>query len=311
MIKQIASLANLRAALNHCRSGKRESQGYQKFLLHLPGNVLAIRDELLSNTYKWSPYRAFNVCDPKKREILAAPFRDRIVHQAIHQIIGPRIHGVIPQNSFACRPGMGNRQAALTLLAILNKLGATRFAIKLDVSRYFFSINHQILLTMLDRVLAAPPLMPLLRSLLNSHDAFAREGVGIPIGNVTSQSFANLYLSDIDRLAAAQDHLHYIRYMDDMVIVGREKGAVKDFAQEVRNYVTSHLALQIPSHKCMPLGADPIPFLGYVIDHQSYRPLRRNERRHQRRVRSLHKQQARASRIAMLQTSFTAWSRLC
>ena len=311
MIDLIASLANLTAALRHCRRGKRQSQGYQKFLLNMPTNLLEIREQLLTDTYTWCPYRAFMVCDPKKREVLAAPFRDRIVHQAIHQVIGPRIHGAIPSNSYACRPGMGNRHAALKLLSILKDLGPERYCVKLDVSQYFFSIHHQILLTMLDDVLAAPTLVPLLRSLLASHGAFAKKGVGIPIGNVTSQSFANLYLSPIDRLAAMRPDLSYIRYMDDMVILGREKNAVRDFAGTIREHVASHLRLQIPSHKCMPLGADPVPFLGFVIDHDGYRPLRRNQRRHHRRIKTLRRQDARESRVAMSETSFTAWSQLC
>lgn len=99
MIDLIASLANLTAALRHCRRGKRQSQGYQKFLLNMPTNILEIREQLLTDTYTWCPYRAFMVCDPKKREVLAAPFRDRIVHQAIQQVIGPRIHAAIPTNS--------------------------------------------------------------------------------------------------------------------------------------------------------------------------------------------------------------------
>lgn len=311
MIDTIASLANLSAALRHCRRGKRRSQGYQKFLLQMPAKLLEIREQLLTHTYKWCSYRAFFVCDPKKREVLAAPFKDRIVHQAIHQIIGPIIHAAIPANSYACRPDMGNRHAALKLLAILKQLGPERYCIKLDVSQYFFSINHQILLAMLRDVLAAPPLMPLMLSLLRSHADFAQKGVGIPIGNVTSQSFANLYLSPIDRLAAARPDLHYIRYMDDMVIVGPDKAAVRDFAAKVREITASQLKLQIPPHKCMPLGADAIPFLGFVIDHLSYRPLRRNDRRHQRRIHTLRRKGARDSRVAMAETSFTAWSRLC
>lgn len=311
MIDTVASLANLRAALHHCRRGKRRSQGYQKFLLHMPTNLLEIRDQLLTHTYTWCPYRAFLVCDPKKREVLAAPFRDRIIHQAIHQVIGPRIHAAIPPNSYACRPGMGNRHAALKLLSILKDLGPERYCVKLDVSQYFFSIHHQILLKMLEDVLAAPTLIPLLQSLLQSHAAFAHKGVGIPIGNVTSQSFANLYLSPIDRLAAARSDVSYIRYMDDMVIIGRDKRAVRDFAATIREHVTSSLKLQIPPHKSMPLGADPVPFLGFVIDHQGYRPLRRNERRHHRRMKALRRKDARESRIAMSETSFTAWSHLC
>lgn len=277
----------------------------------MPDNLLAIRQALLTNSYQWSCYRSFFVCDPKKREILAAPFKDRIVHQAIHQIIGKKIQDVIPGNSYACLPGMGNRHAAMKMLQILKELGPNRHCIKLDVSQYFFSINHKILLRMLDEVLAAPSLYPLLESLLRSHEPFSLKGVGIPIGNVTSQSFANLYLSPIDRIAAEQSDLFYIRYMDDMVVAGREKKRVRHFAAMVRERVHSDLQLTIPYHKCCALGSDPVPFLGYVMDHNGYRPLSRNKRRHKRRITRCLRKGVRESLVAMKETSFAAWARLC
>lgn len=119
LIDEIASFSNLSRSLAHCRRGKKLSQGYQKFLLDLPDALHRMHGELLRDEYRWQPYRKFFVCDPKKRAILAAPFRDRIVHQAICQVIGETINTTIPKNSYACRQSMGNRHAAEAMLQIL------------------------------------------------------------------------------------------------------------------------------------------------------------------------------------------------
>ena len=187
--------------------------GYQKFLLELPDALFIMQRQLREGTFTWHDYRKIIVCDPKIREILAAPFRDRIVHQSICQVIGPTIEASIPKNSFACRQGMGNRRAAECLAKTLKSLGPDRYALKLDVKQYFASIRHDILFPMITSLLPDRSADRLLLSLLQSHKEYALAGRGIPIGNVSSQAFANLFLSPLDRLGAEDQEVFYIRYM--------------------------------------------------------------------------------------------------
>jgi hypothetical protein len=245
------------------------------------------------------------------RKILAAPFRDRIVHQAIYQVLGQTINAAIPLNSYACRQGMGNRNAALALLQCLGKMGERRYVIKLDVSQYFASIYHPVLLNMVTQLFADRSADLLIKSLLASHPPYGAAGRGIPIGNVTSQCFANLYLSPIDRLALGAKDIFYIRYMDDMVICAASKKAARAFTAQVLEEVRTELSLTIPFHKIVPLANDPVPFLGFLLDHKDYRPLSRNLRRERRRLKRLDKIGARPSFVAKVETSFEAWSHLC
>ena len=273
----------------------------------MPSSILEIREELLAGTCRWLPYRTFTVCDPKRRLILAAPFRDRIVHQAIYQVLGPTLDALIPHNSFACRKGMGNHAAAQSLADILKKLGPDRWTIKLDVRQYFLSIDHKTLMTMLGPYMETPEVTALVRSLLASHPEYGMLERGLPIGNVSSQSFANLDLSPVDRLGASIDGVDYIRYMDDMVITGHHRKAVYSLAAEIRAMVHETLKLSIPYHKVVHLGSDPVPFLGYVIDHHGSRPLARNLRRHRRQIAAMQKAGVKESTLAKAEASFSAW----
>ncbi len=281
--------------------------GYQKFLLDLPDALFIIQKQLRDGSFAWHDYRKIIVCDPKRREILAAPFRDRIVHQAICQVIGPAIDAAIPGNSFACRKGMGNRRAAESLAGILQALGPERYALKLDVRQYFASIRHDLLFQMVSGLLPDRSADGLLQSLLKSHRDYAGKGRGIPIGNVSSQAFANLFLSPLDHLAAADPEVFYVRYMDDMVLCGQNKESVRRLERNILDMAHDNLDLEIPYNKRIQLGQNPVPFLGYVLDHAGYRILARNRRRFRNRLRTLAMKGLRESSLAQIEASYRAW----
>jgi hypothetical protein len=197
------------------------------------------------------------VKDPKRRIILAAPFIDRVVHTAIHQVIAPIIEQHLSAATYACRQKMGNRAAAQTLLAHLQSLGSERFVVKLDIANYFASIPHRQLLERLLPLLPDCSCQQLLVTLLRSHPEHSHSGIGIPIGNLTSQLFANFYLASADQIALTNlgKQGFYIRYMDDMVIGGRNKGVVLDCASAIILQFESELSLRLPCHKRVPLGA--------------------------------------------------------
>ena len=266
---------------------------------------------MLLAEWPWQPYHQFVVCDPKRRTIYAAPFRDRVVHHAIHQVIAPIIDALIPRNSWACRRGMGSRGAAAALAIRLNELGKNRYVVKLDVRSYFTSIDHSILYGMINAALTDSSLNSLLASLLGSHPEYRRVGKGIPLGNLTSQLFANYYLHAVDRLGLEHSaEVFYVRYMDDIVLAGRSKKAVLDLKDDIVTFAKDHLLLTIPIQKTVHLASDPVPFLGYLLDDDSYAVLGRTLKRHHTRLKKMHRIGARDSDVAKSELSFAAFASL-
>lgn len=311
LLECVADLDNLARAFRLCARGKRGSMGYQRAMFAQGEKLISMHRHILSGEYPWQRYREILVKDPKSRRVHAAPFLDRVVHHAIHSVIEPILDPLMPTSVYACRHGKGNRQAALDLLEILRGYGQQRFVIKLDVAKYFASIDHHILLDKLLQALPDQSLAPLLSSLLRSHSEYAARACGIPIGNLTSQAFANFYLVSVDHLAAEElGDGFYLRYMDDMILGGCDKARVLDAAEAVIEHAQNVLKLAIPYHKRMPLGDAPVPFLGYVLDHSGYRLLSRNQRRFAKHMRRLEHAGARPSRKAQSELSFHAFANL-
>lgn len=162
LLERIAYFENLSEAFKECSRGKRKSLGYQEALFAHGERLKVLEDELFHHHFNWSGYRSFFVHDPKTREVMSAPFMDRVVHHAIHRAIEPIVDPHLSDSVFACRKSKGNRNAVLCLWKGLKVLGADRFCIKLDVSKYFASINHQVLLSKLLSLLPDSSLEPLL-----------------------------------------------------------------------------------------------------------------------------------------------------
>lgn len=311
LLSQVADYENLCGAFKVCARGKRGSGGYQKFLCNYADELVSIKKRLVSGDFRWSKYRNFTVHDPKARVISAPEFRDRVVHTAICRFLEPILEKKLSNAVYACRRGYGNRNAVIELCAGLGTFGEQRFVIKLDVEKYFDSIDQELLLTKITETLPDDSLVPLLRSLISSYHSHIGLGKGLPIGALTSQIFANFYLSDADKVAqsAMPDGL-YLRYMDDLVLCNRTRESAWLAANEVREFVRIKLLLNIPFEKVVPLGGDPVPFLGFVVDHNGYRILARNKRRHRKKLKRLEKRGARESETQQVRTSFLAWQTL-
>ena len=312
LFDEVAKFENLERAFRCCARGKRKSLGYQKMLAELGDKLTQLRAELLSNRFQWSGYRKFLVHDPKARVISAPPFRDRVVHTAICQQIEPVLDAQLSNSVYACRKGKGNRYAVIELIYKLKCLGPERFVVKLDVERYFDSIDHHVLLDRVFSHLPDPSLEPLLTSLVQSFSSPLGTSKGVPIGSLSSQLFANFYLASADQLilqSLNEDEL-YLRYMDDLVIATRSKKRALDLAERVCRHMEVDLLLQIPFHKRVALASDPIPFLGFYVDENGHRILSRNERRHQKRLRRMNKRGKRESQVAQTELSFNAFKNL-
>lgn len=311
LLEQIASYDNLQRAAKTCARGKRQSQGYQNFFANQGDHLVSIRRDLISASYSWSAHRKFIVHDPKSRTISAPIFKDRVTHTAICNYVEPVLDKELYNHVYACRKNRGNRRAVIDLLVALRNLGKNRFVVKLDVEKYFDSIDQGLLFGMLKIVLPDDSLNSLLQSLLSNYSSDKGAGKGLPIGSLTSQIFANFYLNGADKIASESLGVGFcFRYMDDFVLLGNDRAQVWEAAYKICHFVEEHLKLKLPFTKRHPLGNDPVPFLGFVVDEDGYRSLTRNKRRHIKRLRRLDKTDARESQKEQVRCSFAAWENL-
>lgn len=313
LLEKVYDFENLLESYKACRRGKRATYGDQKFFINYPERLLEIQDDLKENKFKWGEYREFYVVDPKKRLIMAAPFKDRIVHHAIHRVVSPFVESRLSNSVCACRNGMGNRYAVIKLKEKLQNLDS-RYVIKLDVKKYFPSVDHKILFNDLKEILPDDSLDTLLWSLIQNHKGYKEKGSGIPIGNYTSQLFANFYLSKVDdyivnALKAHDQRAFYLRYMDDLILVGANKNATCEIAG-VAIAIAAQRNLEIPIYKRVHINQDSIPFLGYLVDRDFIRPLSRNVRKIKRKFKKIEKANLRESYKEMVKLSYENWASL-
>jgi hypothetical protein len=186
---------------------------------------------------------------------------------------------------------------------------------KLDVAKYFASIDHNVLLSKLRCCLCDRSLEPLIQSLLESHPDFRAAGKGVPIGNLSSQLFANFYLTSADEIGVKALGKGYFRYMDDMILIGKDKAVVLQTTRTICDHIEGELLLSIPFQKRMPLGHDPVPFLGYTVGHHdtdntSPKILARTKHRFAKKIKRQKAIGAAPSHIAQMELSFESWANL-
>lgn len=268
-LRDKATLAAFIRAHERASRGKARRSEVIKFNLNLASNLVAIATAVRDGTYRPSAYRRFWVNDPKKRLILALPYPDRIVHQwLVEEFIKPYYIPRFIADTYACIPGRGTHAAVKRLqrmmTSINNGLGTGYYAVKFDISKFFNSIDRDILLDILRRRIADRELMDLLTIIIDDGD----DHDGIPIGNYISQYLANIYLNELDQYCKQQLHLrYYVRYMDDFICLIPNKQAARRVFTEVNNFVSSSLNLRLnPKSRYFP-GRLGIDFAGYRIYH--------------------------------------------
>lgn len=269
-----------------CRAGRYRREALE-FGYRLESNLLALHRDLMQGTYRHGPYHEFTVVDAKKRKIKAACFRDRVVHQAVHHALEPLFEPGFISDSYACRKGKGTH-AALRLLEVwLRRAPHLKYVLSCDISRYFASIDHELLLARIGKKLKDAQLRTLCRQIVESSSEAPHKG--IPIGNLTSQLFANICLDEFDHYAKrALKCRHYVRYMDDFLILGEDASVLRAMKVQIAAYLDERLGLLLHPKKATVFRiANAIPFLGYRV-FTYHRLLRKNTvMRFSRRVRNL------------------------
>ena len=275
---ELTSFGNLARAAHAAAAGKRRRPDVAAFLLDLEWNLLEIQKQLLQGRYSPGPYRTFQLLDPKPRLISAAPFRDRVVHHALTQVLEPVFEPRFSPFSFACRVGMGTHKALERAEVGVRRF---RYVLKCDVRKYFASIDHEILKARLARAVKCGPTLDLAARIVAGwsspekifryypgDDLFTpyERKRGLPLGNQTSQFFANVYLNGVDhRIAHETGGGIYARYVDDLVIFSDSRQRLADL-REILHDALGELRLEMhPGKSRLYLCSEGVTFLGWRL----------------------------------------------
>lgn len=241
LFEAIVDRQNLALAFLKALRGKRRSADALVFCRAVDANLATVRERFLALDPEWGPYRSFVISDPKERVISAAPFADRVMHHAVMNILEPLFERQSIFHSYACRKGKG------THAAVLRAFGNTKawpWFLKLDVRKYFDSVDHRVLECQIGRLIKDGRVLRLLQPLIDSYQTLP--GKGLPIGNLTSQFFANLYLSRLDHFILEQLRpAAYVRYMDDFVLWARGEEVVLSALSGICDFCADNLSLAL------------------------------------------------------------------
>ncbi|MEI6150168.1 MAG: reverse transcriptase domain-containing protein [bacterium] len=261
---KITALENLLAAWGRVRKGHAGSQAVQEYAAAWDDNLAGLRADLLSGAYRPSDYRQFRVLDPKPRTISCAPVRDRVLHHALCGVITPLLERSFTEDNYACREGKGTHRACARARDLVRR---NPWFCKIDVRHYFDSISHGRLLACLLPLFREMQVCDLIEKIVRQPVPGTPDGYGLPIGNLTSQWFANTYLNAFDHFATEALHVPgYIRYMDDMVLFRDSKAACWQAHDKAAHWLREERGLELKTEATLVAPvSEGLPFLGLRI----------------------------------------------
>lgn len=266
----------------HCRArkGKTTRSSVVDVDLRPMIYVTHILNVLRDSIYVPSRFREFTVTDPKKRLVLALPYVDRIVHQwLIEEFIKPYYLPRFIKDSYACIPGRGSHAAVKCIqgyMCDMRQRQGKYYIVKMDISKYFYNIDRDVLFKILKRVITNQQLLDLLHTIIFSDEA----RVGIPIGNYTSQYFANIYLNELDQYCKHNLGVkYYVRYMDDFILLAPNKRKARRWYRAIQRYAEGYLHLKLNPKSCFYPSSHGLDFVGYKIMNNCLRLRQRSKRK--------------------------------
>ncbi|QTA82856.1 Putative reverse transcriptase [Desulfonema limicola] len=252
---------NLCLAFWKAATGRHDRDNVIEFKRNFENNIQTMAEQLLKNKLDIGHYRFFSVRDPKPRSICAAAFPERVLHHAIMNICEPVLESYAIHDSYACRKNKGSLKALEKAQKYSRRY---EWFLKMDIRKYFDSIDHSIMMTMLSRRFKEKKLLNLFQQLFNTYHT--EKGKGMPIGNLISQHLANFYLGSLDHyLKDKRGNKAYLRYMDDFVLFGHEKEYLKKELAEIQVFLKQGLALKLKDNTQLNRSYKGFPFLGYRI----------------------------------------------
>jgi len=262
LIGPITTDANMLAAYRRTARGRRLTSGHLEFKEFSPLNLERLAQEMRDGIYRQGEPNTFEIFDPKRRQIAALPFRDRVAQHALCAVIEPIFDATLLPRAYACRKGKGTHAGVVALQAELRRLtrdGASLYALKTDFSRYFASIERPVLWRMIEAKISCRATLRVIEAMV------PREGIGLPIGNLTSQILANVYSGAGDRhLQQGLGERCWYRYMDDLVVLGRSVAHLRAVRDEIERLAREELGLRFSKWSVQPISRG-VNFLGYRI----------------------------------------------
>ena len=265
IFEKIISLENLFLAWQEFSKGKIKKKDVLEFKSRFEENLFHLHWVLKNKTYQHSDYTAFNVYDPKLRKIHKATVTDRVLHHAIFRVLYPIFDQGFIFDSYSCRMEKGTHRAVKRLEKFTRKLSQNNknnvFVLKCDIKKFFDSIDQEILLEIIQRKIQDEDALWLIGKIIQSFPS------GLPLGNVTSQIFANIYLNELDQFVKHQlKEKYYLRYCDDFIILGEGEKHLKNLVPKISQFLEEKLQLMLhPNKISIQKNIQGIDFLGYVV----------------------------------------------
>ena len=301
----IICLENLLAAWQEFVKGKRNKKDVQEFSIKLMDNLFSLHADLSNHTYKHGGYQAFKINDTKPREIHKATVRDRLLHHAIYRKLYPFFDRTFIADSYSCRVNKGTHKAINKFREyayIVSKNNTqTCWVLKCDIRKFFANIDHAILSKILNEYIPDKDIANLLESIINSFSV--KPGVGLPLGNLTSQLLVNIYMNKFDQFIKHKMKVkYYIRYADDFVFLSENRKLLENQILVVEKFLQKELRLEMhPNKVFIKTLSSGVDFLGWInfADHRVLRTA--TKRRMMRKLKDSPKQEAVNSYLGMLE----------
>lgn len=259
LIHKIAHIDNLKLAYKRTARAKRKTFGYLEFKEYRDVNLHLLSQELLDGTYRIGEYRHFIIYEPKPRLVSALDFKDRLVQHALVGIIEPMFEATFLPNTFACRVNLGTHAGVRYIQSELRKEPKPLYYLKTDFSKFFPSVDHNILLALIERKISCKQTLTLIKEIVKPDE------IGIPIGSLTSQLFANVYGSILDNYIHNElGYRRWARYMDDVIILGDDMDKLRQDFYKIAEFSENNMKLRISKWHCRSVK-NGINFLGYRI----------------------------------------------
>lgn len=313
-LDKISSFEWMLHANRNARKRKRYRGDVLRFTEKLERNVLELQKEMRDGTYRTGKYRRIWVSIPKRRLVMALPYRDRIVQWCIYLLLNPYFDRRFIEDSYACRIGKGSHKAVQRLQYWLRKTdrkqGPGWYYLKLDISKYFYRVNHDVLMEILGRHIKDERLMNLIDKIINNpnepfglppgkgpEDVEPEEwlyDVGMPIGNLSSQLFANIVLNELDQHAKHKMKVrYYIRYMDDAILLAQDKKTLHRWKEEIQAFLRDRLKLELNRKTAIRPVRMGIEFVGVRVWSTHILLRKRTTRRLMRETKAIAEKRAR------------------
>ncbi|MFA6554413.1 MAG: reverse transcriptase domain-containing protein [Candidatus Paceibacterota bacterium] len=279
----IISIENLLLAWKEFKKGKQSRKDVQEFERDLMSNVISLHLDLTNRNYKHSPYEAFKINDPKPRDIHKATVRDRLLHHAIYRILYTFFDKTFISDSYSCRLRKGTHKAVNRFMVFSNKVThnhtRTAWVLKCDIRKFFASIDQRNLLQILETYIPDKDIVALISEIVHSFSSTGK-GVGLPLGNLTSQLLVNIYMNEFDQYMKHKIKAkYYIRYADDFVILSPDRTWLYQIIQKITDFLKNRLILQLhPKKVSIRTIASGNDYLGW-INFPDHRVLRTSAKR--------------------------------